>query len=293
MNFFTIKDLENLSGIKAHTIRMWEQRYGFLKPRRTNSNIRYYDGQELKKLLNVAVLNRAGFRISQINEMSEEERKSKLLSLSMPYACQERTVSALLAAVTDMDTERFEEILDKCIADKGFAKTATLVVFPFLEKIGQLWSTSRMLTAQEHLVTHLIRLKFVLAIENARSRIKRETSFLLLLPEGEWHELGLLFVWYLLRSRGFQVLYLGPNMPVPEAAELCGCARVDYLYLHLTSVTGNFRWSHLVKDLVTCFPGKQVIIAGPMAAHAKPGRLPDNITIKPRMDDVVSFLNAC
>lgn len=293
MNFFSIKDLENLSGIKAHTIRMWEQRYNFLKPRRTSSNIRYYDAQELKRLLNVALLNRAGFRISQINDMTEEERKNKVMSLAVPYECEERAVTVLLTAVTEMDTERFEKCLDDCIAEKGLAKAVSCIIFPFLEKIGQLWATNRLLTAQEHFVANLIRQKFVLAIEKARSRIKRAETFLLFLPEGEWHELGLLYVWYLLKTRGFQVLYLGANMPVAEAAAFCERTNADYVYLHLTSVTGGFQWNSFLGALHTHFRSKPVVISGPMTLHALTGALPDNISIKSSVEDVVSFLNAC
>lgn len=293
MNFFTIKDLENLSGIKAHTIRIWEHRYHFLKPRRTDSNIRYYDGGELKTLLNIALLTKAGFRISQIDGMTEQQRNDRVMSLTVPYMCQERAVAELLEAVTRMDTDHFEAGLDRCIAENGFSKAVTCMIFPFLEKIGQLWTTSHILTAQEHFVTSLIRRKFSVAVDTARSRIKRQCTFLLFLPEGEWHELGLLYVWYLLRSRGFRTLYLGQNMPVSEAAVLCDTMQIDYVYLHLTSVSGGFQWKNLLSELGTHFREKAVVISGPLTLHATSVPKPDNITLKSSISDVVSFLNAC
>jgi len=293
MNFFTIKDLENLSGIKAHTIRVWEQRYHFLKPRRTGSNIRYYDGHELKTLLNVALLTRAGFRISQIDQMTEQERATRIMSLTAPYICQERSVGELLDAVTRMDTIRFEKLLDHAIAEKGFPRAVTCVVFPFLEKVGQLWAASHVLTAQEHFVTAMIRQKFSAAIEGARSRIRRDLTFLLFLPEGEWHELGLLYVWYLLRARGFRTVYLGANLPVADAAALAGGMKIDYVYLHLGAVSGGFQWKKLLCELGTQFPGTAVVISGAVTVHATSVGIPDNITLKSSIGDVVSFLNGC
>jgi DNA-binding transcriptional MerR regulator len=275
MNFFTIKDLENLSGIKAHTIRVWEQRYNFLRPKRTGSNIRYYDGRELKTLLNVALLTKAGFRISQIDQMTEEERVQRVMSLTAPYICRERAVAELLDAVTAMDTRRFEKLLDHVIAEKGFPGAVMRVVFPFLEKIGQLWATSRVLTAQEHFVTAMIRQKFSVAVEGARSRIRRELTFLVFLPEGEWHELGLLYVWYLLKSRGFDVVYLGANLPVADAATVAAAMKIDYVYLHLSAVSGGFRWENLLSELGASFPRTPVVVSGPVTVHATSVGVPD------------------
>lgn len=293
MDFFTIKDLENLSGIKAHTIRMWEQRYDFLKPGRTESNIRHYDGKELKKLLNIALLNKAGFRISLINRMSEEEMSKKILALTLPFAQEQNILTELLASMMELNTARFDQLLEKHICEKGFSKSVQYVVFPFLEKIGLLWTTGHMTVAQEHAAVSVIRQKFIVAIENTRSRIRRNVNFMLFLPEGEFHELGLLYVWFLLRSRGIPVLYLGANMPIGEAASACSSAEIDYVYLHLTSVTGNFQWDQFLHSLQTAFQPRRVVISGPMAFPANPESLPDNISFKFTIHDVVSFLNAC
>src|SRR5882757_46111 len=134
MNAFTIKDLENLSGIKAHTIRIWEQRYKFLKPKRTCTNIRCYCNDELKTLLNIALLNKYGFKISHIDRMQPGEIREKILALGDVKAQQERIVNELLQEMVDLDMERFDTILTKYIAVKGIEKAVTQIIFPFLEK---------------------------------------------------------------------------------------------------------------------------------------------------------------
>src|SRR5688572_19994680 len=119
MNIFTIKDLENLSGIKAHTIRIWEQRYKFLKPSRTDTNIRYYSNDELKKILNIALLNKHGFKISHIGKMNENEVRDKILSLTQIQAQQERIVNELIQCMVDLNIDRIEQIVDSYIQSKG------------------------------------------------------------------------------------------------------------------------------------------------------------------------------
>jgi MerR family transcriptional regulator, light-induced transcriptional regulator len=135
MNAFTIKDLENLSGIKAHTIRIWEQRYNFLKPQRTETNIRYYSSDELKAVLNIALLNKYGYKISHIDRMRPEEIRDRIVSLGNAQAQQERMVNELIQYMIDMDINTFEDTLDSYIAARGIDKTITQVIFPFLEKI--------------------------------------------------------------------------------------------------------------------------------------------------------------
>src|SRR5258707_4729100 len=150
MNVFTIKDLENLSGIKAHTIRIWEQRYNFLKPRRTTTNIRYYSNDELKTVLNIALLNKYGFKISHIDRMQPQEIKEKILSLGDAKAIQERIINELVQEMVDLEMERFEKVITNYITAKGIERTVIQIIFPFLEKIGILWQTGPIKPAQEH-----------------------------------------------------------------------------------------------------------------------------------------------
>src|SRR5690242_657337 len=162
---FTIKELESLSGIKAHTIRIWEQRYGFLKPLRTPTNIRTYNNEELKTLLTVALLNKYGYKISRIDGMDARQREQEVLALHFDDARQEHLVNELLGCMVDMNVHGFESILNRQIAAEGIEATILKVVFAFLEKTGILWQTGRINPAHEHVVSNLVRQKVIAAIE--------------------------------------------------------------------------------------------------------------------------------
>ena len=262
MNSFTIKDLENLSGIKAHTIRIWEQRYSFIKPERTGTNIRYYSNDELKKILNVALLNKYGYKISHIDKMNEGEMKEKILSLNHLEAQQERIVNELIQCMVDIDIERLENILDKFIVARGIERTITQIIFPFLEKIGILWLTNHINPAQEHLVSNIIRQKLIVGIDGIISSLKVNKTVLLFLPEGEYHELGLLFMYYLLKSRGVSTIYLGSNVPLKDVEYVVKLKKPDYLYSHLTTVGQNFNFDKFISNVTQKFSGTPIIISG-------------------------------
>ena len=176
MNAFTIKDLENLTDIKAHTIRIWEQRYDFLKPQRTDTNIRYYNNEELKKILNIALLNKYGFKISHINKMNDDDIKAKILSINNIHAQQERNVNELIQAMVDMNLEGFESLLEEHIRVKGIEKTIYQVIFAFMERIGVLWITGHINPAQEHLVSNIIRQKLIVGTEACNPIFKLKKS---------------------------------------------------------------------------------------------------------------------
>lgn len=267
MDSFTIKDLENLSGIKAHTLRIWEQRYSFLKPSRTFTNIRYYGNEELKKILNIALLNKYGYKISHIDKMNEAEIKEKLLSLSQMEAQQERIVNDLIKNMIDLDMESFENTLDRFILSRGIERAITQIIFPFLEKIGILWLTNHINPAQEHLVTNLVRQKLIVGIEGVSTSIKVNKTVLLFLPEGEYHELGLLFMYFILKSRGANVIYLGSNVPIKDVAYVVNLKKPDYLYSHLTSVGQNFNFDRFLTNLRQKFQNIPVIISGQLTQN--------------------------
>src|SRR5687768_15117018 len=187
---FTIKELEALSGIKAHTIRIWEQRYHFLKPSRTQTNIRKYSNEELKTLLTVALLNKNGYKISRIDHMLPEQRRHTLLQLNDQEALLEQVVNELIAAMIDLDMLAFEKILIQQVQQQGMLQTINKVIFLFLEKVGILWQTNRINPVHEHIATNCIRQKLIAAIDQLPATERTEPLFLLFLPEGEHHELG-------------------------------------------------------------------------------------------------------
>ncbi len=288
MNAFTIKDLENLSGVKAHTIRIWEQRYSFLKPQRTGTNIRYYSNEELKVILNVAILNKYGYKISHIDKMDMEEINRNIVTLSYTNAQQERTVKELISFMIDLNLDAFEELLDNNIQSKGIETIINNVIFPFLEKIGVLWLTSHINPAQEHLVTNIIRQKIVVGIENTVAKSEADKLALLFLPEGEHHELGLLYVHYLLKSRGVKTLYLGANVPLADLNFIVQLKKPDYIYSHLTGAAANFNFEKFFKNLHSGIPDTPVVISGSITLGYKKA-LPANIQFKKSLAEVLEF----
>lgn len=265
MNAFTIKDLENLSGIKAHTIRIWEQRYSFIHPNRSDTNIRYYTNDELRMILNIALLNKYGFKISHIDKMSQPEIHERILSLSQTHAQQERIINDLIKYMVDIDLNHFESTLDNYILPKGIEKTVMHIIFPFLERVGILWSTNHINPAQEHFISNIIRQKLIVGIESTSSYHKGNKTLLLFLPEGEFHELGLLFVHFLLKSRGFQVLYLGANVPIKDVLFVANLKSPDFLYTHLICVTPNFNLDKYLNRITTLIPDTPLIVSGRLA----------------------------
>jgi DNA-binding transcriptional MerR regulator len=291
MDSFTIKDLENLSGIKAHTIRIWEQRYQFLKPNRTGTNIRYYSNDELKKILNIALLNKYGFKISHIDKMSEAEVREKILSLTHLEAMQERIVNELIQCMVDLDMDKLEDLLDNYIKSRGIERTITQIIFPFMERIGILWVTNHINPAQEHLVSNIIRQKLIVGIESVSTSLKINKTILLFLPEGEYHELGMLFMYYLLKSRGVATIYLGANVPLHDVEYVVNLKRPNYLYSHLTSVGHNFNFDKFILSITKRFAGTPIIISG-LLTQSYERKIPQQINFKKTFSEVMEFVSA-
>jgi MerR family transcriptional regulator, light-induced transcriptional regulator len=289
MHAFTIKDLENLSGIKAHTIRIWEQRYSFLSPNRTDTNIRYYTNEELKTLLNVALLNKYGYKISHIDKMSETDLTEKIRSLSSFEAQQERLLNDLINHTINLQLDDFEKIIDSYIANKGIEKTITQIIFPYLERIGILWITNHINPAQEHLVTNVIRQKLIIGIETATPHVNLGQTILLFLPEGEHHELGLLYMYYMLKVRGIKVIYLGSNVPIADIKFLSELKKPDFLYTHLTSVANNFNFEKFLNNAASKIPNIPIVISGQLVQTYKK-KLPENIRFMNSLSEVMGFI---
>lgn len=291
MNSFTIKDLENLSGIKAHTIRVWEQRYKFLKPCRTTTNIRYYSNEELKKVLNIALLNKYGYKISHIDKMNELDIKERVISLINADAQQEKLILDLIECMIDMNMEMFEDILDDHINAKGIEKAIVQLIFPFLERTGILWLTNNINPAQEHLVSNVIRQKLIYGIENIVSSIKLDKTVLLFLPEDEHHELGLLFVYYLLKSRGICVIYLGANIPLNDVEYVVRYKKPDFIYSHITSSGNSFNFDKFINSCCHKFSNTPCILSGRFT-NSYQKKIPPQINFKRSFPEVMQFVAA-
>lgn len=291
MSAYTIKDLEKISGIKAHTIRIWEQRYQFLQPQRTETNIRTYSSDELKTILNVSLLNKYGFKISHIDKMSAEQMEEKILNLNQIDAQKERVVNALIKEMVSLNMANFERQLDNYVGQKGIDKTIIEIIFPFMERVGILWVTNHINPAQEHLATNVIRQKIILGIEKLPPILQYSKRIVLFMPEGEYHEIGLLYVQYLLKQRGFYVDYLGANVPMVDLRYLSEFHKVDYLYCHLTSPAKNFKIQKFFDQLAEVSNQTPIIISGQLAQAYK-GAIAGNIQLKKTLQETINFLDS-
>ncbi len=287
---FTIKELEILSGIKAHTIRIWEQRYQFLKPSRTPTNIRIYSNDELKTLLTVALLNKYGYKISKIDSMPQEQRNLELLRLPEAEAQIEYLVNELIGCMVDLDTDRFESIVQQQIGLKGIVETVTHLLFRFLDKTGILWQTGRINPAHEHVVSSIIRQKLIAATEALPPALKKQPLLVLLLPEGAHHELGLLFVNYLLRQNSLPVIYVGANVPLNDTDYVVNMKKPHYLYMHLTSIPGRLNFQKYVHTISTNQAQTTVLLSGNISETILKD-MPSNVRLLKSLGEVFSYIS--
>ncbi|QOD61131.1 MerR family transcriptional regulator [Polaribacter haliotis] len=212
---FTIKDLENISGIKAHTIRIWEKRYNLLEPKRTDTNIRYYSHSNLQKLLNVVLLNKNNYKVSKIAKMNDEEIKLQARELAFSLAIEDEAINSLKLSMLQFDKALFNNTYDQLLHKKTFREIFKDVFMPFLNHIGLLWQTDTVLPAHEHFISNLIAQKIHTNTEKLQYSIpKSKNTYVLFLPENEIHELGLLYLNYELVLRGNHTIYLGQSLPL-------------------------------------------------------------------------------
>lgn len=231
MAIYSIRDLEKLTGIKAHTIRIWEQRYGLVVPARTDTNIRYYTDENLRMLFNIALLNRNGYKISKLAKMTHEEIAAIVADIAENNGSQNAQIDALTLAMIDLDEATFERIFSTYTWENGFERTMVELVYPFLDKLNVLWLTNSVSPAHEKFIGHLIRRKLMAEIDREPAETSRDAAtFLLYLPEDESQELTLLFMHYLLRHRHQRVIYLGHRISLDDLEDACQPLQPDYVF---------------------------------------------------------------
>jgi MerR family transcriptional regulator, light-induced transcriptional regulator len=263
MSNYSIRDLEQLSGIKAHTLRIWEQRYDILKPDRTDTNIRFYDDKDLKLVLNIALLKDHGYKISEISKMEADEMSREVMSISDKQMNYPDQIHALTISMLDLDEERFEKIVSTNTLQFGFENMMINIIYPFLSRIGTLWITGSIGPAQEHFISNLIRQKLIVAIDGQLPSLRPGAKkYLMYLPEGEMHEISLLFGNYIVRSRQNKVIYLGQSLPFNELAFACQMHKPDFIFTVITSVPGQDEIQKYVYRLAKEFPDSRILLTG-------------------------------
>lgn len=291
LSTYSIKDLEHLSGIKAHTIRIWEQRYDLLKPKRTDTNIRYYDDNDLKLVMNISLLKENGQKISKIAKMTVTEMNQEVLRITEDNIRYPDQINALTIAMIDLNEERFEKIIATNTLKIGFEKTMINIIYPFLTKIGLLWLTGTINPAQEHFITCLIRQKIIVAIDGQFANIKEDApKYLLFLPEGEMHEISLLFSWYMLKARQNRVVYLGQNLPFEDLKQVHEYHNPDYLFTIITTSPGQSGIQKYINKLSEAFPDSEVLLTGYQVV-GQDLQFPSNTHLFNRVDELIGFID--
>jgi MerR family transcriptional regulator, light-induced transcriptional regulator len=291
MAVYTIKDLETLSGVKAHTIRIWEQRYALIHPGRTHSNIRYYEDCELKFLLNVALLNKNGFKISKLACMNRHDIADKVAAISEVNFDNDTQTDAMTIAMIEMDECKFDRVFAANVQQIGFERTMLEVIYPFLGKLSVLWLTGSLRPVQESFMSSLVRQKIIAAIDREPPVLNRDAaSFMLYLTEGDNQELSMLFLQYLLKSRRQRVIYLGMNIQI---ADLCDAYRIHkptYLFTMLNEDPLRTTLQKYVDELVENFRCSRILLTG-YQVMSPLLRVPERVHILPGLQETIEFID--
>ncbi len=288
---YSIKDLEHLTGIKAHTIRIWEKRYSILNPKRTSTNIRYYDDEDVRRIINISILNDKGFKISHISGFSETEIQEKVEYLSLDAGEFKTQIESLVLAMITMSESKFNDILSKSIMVQGFEKSFLNIVFPFLQRIGLLWQTGAVNPGQEHFVSNLIRQKLIANIDAQNHPVSIHSKrFILFLPEGELHELGILFLAYLIKKRGHELMYLGQFTPLQSVIETDRIWNSDILITSFISAISGVIPKEYAEKMARTFMNKKVIFTGQLSKEVSELKY-KNIMTFPENTGIINYLD--
>ncbi|MBC7875118.1 MAG: MerR family transcriptional regulator [Ferruginibacter sp.] len=258
MKTFSIRELETLSGIKAHTLRIWEKRHSVLNPQRSQGNNRVYSIGELRKILNYSLLNNNGYKVSQLSALTNDEVEQRIKELLKDEGKQQKAVNDLIICMHQLDTDGFEKILDTSMSSWSLDIVLTEIVYKFLQKIGLLWEGNRL--TEEHFVVTSIRSKIILGIERTDVNEMKNKKILLFLPGTAQLDLLLLYTKYILRIRGFQVLYMGNDITVANLKTVIQLKQPDYIFTYL-SKKNNFKVRELSSIMEEVIPESILVIA--------------------------------
>jgi DNA-binding transcriptional MerR regulator len=289
MDRFNISDIENLCNIKAHTLRIWEKRYGLIMPKRKESNHRYYDNEDLKHILRLSFLYHTGFKISKIASLDKNDLKKIALKNVSDTGSQQLLINQLLEAAIDFDENRCDDILSNAIDRMGLEQCMINVVYPYFEKVGLLWMNEGAIPAQEHVSSNIIRNKLILAIDKlqtTRSHLKKTVA--LFTPEEEHHEIPLLFAHYLFKKNNIRVIYLGAGITLKELKEFCALKKTNTLYFHLITNFTKQNINDYIASLCKICKEYHIIMSGPVTNQvATP---PKHFTLLTSLDQMINYI---
>jgi DNA-binding transcriptional MerR regulator len=292
---FSIKDLENLTGIKAHTIRIWEKRYNLLEPKRTETNIRYYDLASFQKLLNVSYLNNNGYKISKISNIKEDEIPQLVREIASKHDVDSHAINTLKLAMLNFDQRLFYETYESLLREKSFRSIFYDVFIPMLTNMGMLWQTDTISPSHEHFITTLIRQKIIASTEKIQSKQVNNSkkTFVLYLPDNEIHELGLMFINHEIVSNGYHSIFLGSSVPIESLTDLQKYYD-DIIFVSYFTVKPEKEYIHKYIDTFNTVlledSNSEFWVLGQMLSHLDFAKLPKAIkpftSIKALLDEI-------
>jgi DNA-binding transcriptional MerR regulator len=254
-----------MTGIKAHTIRIWEKRFGLIQPSRSATNRRYYNSDQVRKLINIATLVGDGYKISAIAAMGIDDLNKAIEThhIAVPVEAQiTNYVNDLILATTEFDEAAFERIFEKVRKQFGLVEGMVKVIYPFLRNAGVLWRVSRLLPVEEHFASCIIRRKLIVALDGIPRADPSKSRWLLFLPQGEWHELGLLLACYILRSKGHTCIYIGQDVPNSDLNTIIDSTLPDYLFTFYIQPRPVAEMKAHLTALTAAYPELPILVSG-------------------------------
>lgn len=286
---YAIKDLEVLSGVKAHTIRIWEKRYGLLIPNRTDTNIRYYSDIDLRRIINVSLLVKNGFKISKVAKWDEYQLKKTVLEINGKSNSEPDYVERLILHMLNFDNVGFYRLASEIIAQKGFEEAVLKVFFVLFERIGTYWQVGSIFPAQEHYVTSILRQKLIAETDKIGVENRNGSTVLFYLPEGELHEMSLLFYSFLAQKYGYNVIYLGQFVPFDDLSKVQSHVKIDYVFTaFINPIYKEDLEKYLIK-LKDTFQHQKVFITGWQVQQLNP-ELPRTVKVVKDYKDFKKYL---
>jgi DNA-binding transcriptional MerR regulator len=275
---YSIKDLEVLSGVKAHTIRIWEKRYNLLVPQRTDTNIRYYTDDDLKRMLNISMLVRNGYKISKVSKWDAKKISDTILNLTTENEAESDYIEQLILYMVNFDNINFYRLTHKIINKMGLEEAVTKVFFNFFVRIGTYWQVGSIFPAQEHYVSNIFRQKLIAEIDKLGIVHSRQETILFFLPEKEMHEMSLLFYSYLAHKMGYRVIYLGQFVPQEDLSKIQEQVRIDFVFSAFINSTTKDDLESYLESLKELFQNQKVFVTG-WQIHSHNPKLPRNVKV--------------
>jgi len=292
MSIYSIKQLELVSGIKAHTIRMWEKRYSLFSPQRTDTNIRRYTDLDVQLILNISLLTRNGFRISKVANKSLDELAELVLRITAQKSVSDKSnLEPLIQSMLSFNQTDFKSYLSKSIVELGLEETFEATIIPMLQRIGILWQTGMINSIHEHFISNLIKQTIIFHTENLKEPKSDSPLFVYFLPDGEFHEIGLLFYAYIGRKLGFRTLYLGQSTPLLDILKTVKPLKPKVLFTSISTTISNVNPSGFLKNIQKELPDSYLFVTG-HKVYLERNSLPKSIIVVSSIESFTSKLSS-